>query len=108
MKNDDNFAVRSTMYYNLIGGVMSINRENYHRANGFSNVYWGWGSEDDDFSARYHLIGVVRIDPLRFMAGCRTLFYYVVFVFSPALHESFPTSVFPICAESAVKHQLTN
>ena len=41
------------MYYNLIGGVMSINRENYYRANGFSNVYWGWGSEDDDFSARY-------------------------------------------------------
>jgi len=45
--------VYSTMYYNLIGGVMSINRENYYRANGFSNVYWGWGSEDDDFSARY-------------------------------------------------------
>jgi len=49
------FAVDSTMYYNLIGGVMSINRENYYRANGFSNVYWGWGSEDDDFSARYYL-----------------------------------------------------
>jgi len=40
------------MYYNLIGGVMSINRENYYLVNGFPNIYWGWGGEDDDFSAR--------------------------------------------------------
>ena len=46
------FDCDSTIYYNLIGGVMSINRENFYHANGFSNVYWGWGSEDDDFSAR--------------------------------------------------------
>ena len=46
-------SVVSTMYYNFLGGVTAINRENFYRANGFSNVYWGWGSEDDDFSARY-------------------------------------------------------
>jgi len=45
-------VVYSTMYYNLIGGVMSINRENYYLVNGFPNIYWGWGGEDDDFSAR--------------------------------------------------------
>ena len=42
----------SYMYYNQLGGVVSINRENFHKANGYANDYWGWGSEDDDLSAR--------------------------------------------------------
>ena len=40
------------MYYNYAGGVVSINRENFFKINGYANDYWGWGSEDDDFSAR--------------------------------------------------------
>jgi predicted glycosyltransferase involved in capsule biosynthesis len=41
------------MYYNYAGGVIAINRENFQRINGYSNSYWGWGNEDDDFSARF-------------------------------------------------------
>ena len=41
------------MYYNYAGGVIALNRENFHRINGYSNSYWGWGNEDDDFSARW-------------------------------------------------------
>ena len=48
------------MYYNYAGGVIAVNHENIFRVNGYSNVYWGWGNEDDDFSARFvDLIGVL-------------------------------------------------
>ena len=40
------------MYYNYLGGVIAVNKENVFRANGHSNDYWGWGNEDDDFNAR--------------------------------------------------------
>ena len=40
------------MYYNYAGGVVAINKKNMYKVNGFSNHYWGWGKEDDDFSAR--------------------------------------------------------
>lgn len=31
------------MYYNLVGGVLALNREQLKKTNGFSNLYWGWG-----------------------------------------------------------------
>merc|ERR550532_1770504 len=40
------------MYYNYAGGVVAMNRENLFKMNGYANDYWGWGKEDDDFSAR--------------------------------------------------------
>jgi hypothetical protein len=36
----------------LVGGVFSIKPNQYKLANGYSNSYWGWGGEDDDFSTR--------------------------------------------------------
>ena len=47
--------VFSVMYYNYAGGVVALNYENAVRVNGYSNDYWGWGNEDDDFSARYDI-----------------------------------------------------
>ena len=47
----------SVMYYNYAGGVLAVGHENIFRVNGYSNVYWGWGNEDDDFSAR--LVGIM-------------------------------------------------
>ncbi|CAL8072869.1 unnamed protein product [Calicophoron daubneyi] len=35
-------------YVELIGGVLSVPIKVYLRVNGFSNLYWGWGAEDDD------------------------------------------------------------
>jgi len=45
-------VVCSAMYYNYLGGVIAVNRENVFEANVHSNDYWGWGNEDDDFNAR--------------------------------------------------------
>merc|ERR1711879_949537 len=35
-----------------IGGVANMPPELYEQANGYSNEYWGWGGEDDDFNYR--------------------------------------------------------
>ncbi|XP_074660749.1 beta-1,4-galactosyltransferase 4-like [Tubulanus polymorphus] len=40
------------LYSFYVGGVLSIPRQVFRKVNGFSNRYWGWGREDDDFSAR--------------------------------------------------------
>ncbi|CAF0848895.1 unnamed protein product [Brachionus calyciflorus] len=40
------------MYYNLVGGVLALNLEQLNKTNGYSNLYWGWGAEDDDMSMR--------------------------------------------------------
>ncbi|BFZ15665.1 hypothetical protein BsWGS_18704 [Bradybaena similaris] len=51
------------MYYNLAGGVIAMNRHNFRRVNGYSNSYWGWGNEDDDFSARIQESGLLLTRP---------------------------------------------
>lgn len=51
------------MYYNYAGGVIAMNRENFQRINGYSNSYWGWGNEDDDFSARIMESGLLLTRP---------------------------------------------
>lgn len=41
------------IYYDeYAGGVFGLTKEQYESVNGYSNDYWGWGSEDDDFYAR--------------------------------------------------------
>lgn len=40
------------MYFNLVGGVLALSAEQLRRTNGYSNLYWGWGAEDDDMSMR--------------------------------------------------------
>ncbi|KAH7960019.1 hypothetical protein HPB49_016226 [Dermacentor silvarum] len=36
----------------MFGGVSALSKELMLRANGYSNLYWGWGGEDDDISLR--------------------------------------------------------
>ncbi|KAA0193611.1 hypothetical protein HAZT_HAZT007548, partial [Hyalella azteca] len=39
-------------YPTFIGGVLLLTREHFLLVNGLSNVYWGWGLEDDELYAR--------------------------------------------------------
>ena len=40
-------------------GAISVRKHQVFAANGFSNEYWGWGKEDDDFHFRLLLAGFV-------------------------------------------------
>ena len=40
-------------YKGYTGGVLGIRPAVFEKVNGFSNLYFGWGREDDDFRERY-------------------------------------------------------
>ncbi len=42
----------------MTGGVLAINIDHFEKANGYSNEYWGWGGEDDDFGLRLQNAGL--------------------------------------------------
>ncbi|XP_014680727.1 PREDICTED: beta-1,4-N-acetylgalactosaminyltransferase bre-4-like [Priapulus caudatus] len=42
----------SLPYDDIFGGASAISREMFEKVNGFSNVFFGWGGEDDDMSTR--------------------------------------------------------
>ena len=33
----------SLMYNELIGGALALTKDQFLKANGWSNLYWGWG-----------------------------------------------------------------
>lgn len=39
-------------YGYLVGGVLNMRVEHFQKVNGYSNMYWGWGAEDDDMAYR--------------------------------------------------------
>ncbi|XP_055336146.1 beta-1,4-galactosyltransferase 3-like [Paramacrobiotus metropolitanus] len=48
-----------------LGGVVSFSSQHFRQVNGFPNLYWGWGGEDDDLSQRVRArIGKLRRAPL--------------------------------------------
>ncbi|KAE9552221.1 hypothetical protein FO519_004565 [Halicephalobus sp. NKZ332] len=41
------------LWYNeLVGGVLAMTMDDYRSINGYSNLYWAWGGEDDDMGKR--------------------------------------------------------
>lgn len=39
-------------YASYLGGVTAVHSSDYKKINGFSNLFWGWGGEDDNFYER--------------------------------------------------------
>ncbi|KFM80764.1 Beta-1,4-N-acetylgalactosaminyltransferase bre-4, partial [Stegodyphus mimosarum] len=54
-----NYTLPYTM---LVGGVFAIKLEHFLMVNGYSNLYWGWGGEDDDMAYRikYRKLEIIR------------------------------------------------
>ncbi len=46
------FLLIRLTYEELIGGVLNIRINHFLTVNGYSNLYWGWGAEDDDLYYR--------------------------------------------------------
>jgi N-terminal domain of galactosyltransferase len=43
-------------YTKLFGGVEAFKTEHFEQVNGFSNLFFGWGGEDDDLYQRYNFL----------------------------------------------------
>jgi hypothetical protein len=41
-------------YKEIVGGALAIGVYDYLHVNGYSNQYWAWGGEDDDFGKRIY------------------------------------------------------
>ena len=59
----DKFGYRSH-YGTDWGGVTMIRPEQYSKANGYSNMFWGWGREDSDMEWRLNAKGMSAIRPI--------------------------------------------
>ncbi|XP_014252790.1 beta-1,4-N-acetylgalactosaminyltransferase bre-4-like [Cimex lectularius] len=44
-------------YSDIFGGVSAMTKEQFEKVNGFSNMFWGWGGEDDDMATRIKVAG---------------------------------------------------
>jgi len=60
-------------YGTEFGGVTMLTPEQYIKANGYSNLYWGWGKEDDDMNFRIKASGQVPKKPINYEAGRYTM-----------------------------------
>ena len=45
------------------GGITMLRPEDYIKANGMSNLFWGWGREDDDMQHRIELANLEVLKP---------------------------------------------
>ncbi|ODN03192.1 Beta-1,4-N-acetylgalactosaminyltransferase bre-4 [Orchesella cincta] len=52
-------------YKTIFGGISALTKEHFMKVNGFSNMFWGWGAEDDDMAGRiaFHGLFISRPSP---------------------------------------------
>lgn len=51
-------------YARIFGGAVALTRQQFQLANGYSNLFFGWGGEDDDFYERVtHHSPIMRFHP---------------------------------------------
>ncbi|ESO10994.1 hypothetical protein HELRODRAFT_71994, partial [Helobdella robusta] len=60
-------------YLYLVGGVLNIRKEHFLALNGYSNLYWGWGAEDDDMACRMFFSGLRITRPPITIARYKTI-----------------------------------
>jgi beta-1,4-galactosyltransferase 1 len=55
-------TMKNRIYYQfLTGGILSLRPQHFKVANGFSNIFYGWGGEDDNFTMRMFSNGLCII-----------------------------------------------
>lgn len=58
MKIKSQFSLFRLPYDAIFGGVTGFSTKHYKQINGFSNLYFGWGGEDDDLRNRVIKVGL--------------------------------------------------
>lgn len=59
-------------YPTFVGGILIVTRDAFEMLNGFSNRFWGWGREDDEFYHRIIDAGMTVERPANITTGYRT------------------------------------
>ncbi|XP_042198621.1 beta-1,4-galactosyltransferase 2 isoform X2 [Callorhinchus milii] len=60
-------------YEGYFGGIVAFTKEQYLKINGFSNSYWGWGTEDDDTYKRVVMSGMKVERPERIIGRTKMI-----------------------------------
>ncbi|KAK7091485.1 hypothetical protein V1264_009158 [Littorina saxatilis] len=63
VRDRSNKEIRGLPYRGFIGGVLAMRRWQVEKINGCSNMYYGWGKEDDDL---YKRLCAVMLKPVRY------------------------------------------
>ena len=62
-------------YEKFFGGIVLMTNHHYNKVNGFSNIFWGWGREDDEFYLRVKEAGLQVYRPEGITTGYDTFFH---------------------------------
>ncbi|XP_072302338.1 beta-1,4-galactosyltransferase 4 [Eucyclogobius newberryi] len=62
-------------YKGYFGGVTALTKDQFFQVNGFSNMYWGWGGEDDDLRIRVEMQNMKIVRPPAAIARYTMVFH---------------------------------